>query len=477
MARIFRWYYAAVPIISLVVILWSVLSTPSWTGILPVEDGWSADPAADESHRFSGESDPNCKDFPHHRLTDIQVVLRVGSTQPLDQVLSHLNNVTNCISNLIIISDKEEQLGDTSHRTHDIIADLPEVYWHDESSDLQAHRRINNPESSDEPVTGRDGWLLDRFKFLPMVEYAFDQNEEAQWFYFVEADTYVVWDTLFRLLDRYDARKEWYIGSPSPGRKMENDKKTYFAYGGTGILLSRPAIKKLIYRKSDGVHGESAEPPLTEEWAQLVKDDCCGDSVLGFALANKGIFLSGLYPIFNPHPLHGIPFGPSGKQYWCQPVLSLHKSSLSDIPMLSKFLNRRPKDLPWLYADVLDYLHIADTTGTRQHWQNADWNGFDEEPDSPVHKSLEACAAGCHTHGECFQWTYHSKESWGREPSEKKCSFVRSIRLGSPKEPETTPKTRSTWTSGWDIASVKKWVNEMECADPEWVQPSVQRIY
>jgi hypothetical protein len=345
MARIFHWYYTTVPAISLIVILWSLLNTPSWTGILPVEDGWSAGPAADEPHRLSGQSDVNCKDFPYHRLADIQVVLRLGSTHSLDQVLSHVNNVTNCISNLIVVSDKEEQLGDTSHRTHDIIADLPEVYWHDDNPDIQAHRRINNPESSDEPVTGRDGWLLDRFKFLPMVEYAFGQNENAKWFYFVEADTYIVWDTLFRLLDRYDARKEWYIGSPSPGRTMENGKKTYFAYGGTGILLSGSAIKKLVHRRSDHMDEKLAEPSLTEKWAQLVKDDCCGDSVLGFALTNKGIFLSGLYPIFNPHLLHGIPFGPGAKQYWCQPVLSLHKSSPRDIPMLSKFLHQRSKDV------------------------------------------------------------------------------------------------------------------------------------
>lgn len=345
MGRINRcWYYAVVPAISFAVVIWSLLNTSSWTGIRPVDkDRWSSGPAVDKL--LLAETELNCKDFPRHRLADIQIVLRVGATQPLDQVLSHVNNVTNCISNLIIVSDKEEQLGDTAHRTHDFIADLPEVYWHDEHPDLQAHARINNPEGQDEFATGRDGWLLDRFKFLPMVEYAFQQNEEAKWFYFVEADTYIVWDTLFRLLDRYDVQKEWYMGSPSPGRMMENEKKTYFAYGGTGILLSRPAVNKLVHRKSDSTHGNFVEPSITEQWAQLVKDDCCGDSVLGFALANKGIFLSGLYPMFNPHPLHGIPFGPGANPYWCQPVLSLHKSSPYDIPRLSNFLHRRPKDV------------------------------------------------------------------------------------------------------------------------------------
>ncbi|KAH8690280.1 hypothetical protein BGW36DRAFT_433230 [Talaromyces proteolyticus] len=244
---------------------------------------------------------------------------------------------------------------------------------------------------------------------------------------------------------------------------MDDGKKTYFAYGGTGILLSNPAIKKFVHRTRDHVHGNFTEPSITEKWAQLAKDDCCGDSVLGFALANQGIFLSGLYPMFNPHPLHGIPFGPSAKPYWCQPGLTLHKSW--------------PRALPVLYADIVDYLSLANITEERQHWQNSDWAGFEEGPESPVNIDTSACAEGCHTHSECFQWTFFSKISWGKEPSERKCTFVRSIRLGSPKDPEVTLTSRSVWTGGWDLVKVKGWVNGVECADPEWVEPSIEKIY
>lgn len=109
--------------------------------------------------------------------------------------------------------------------------------------------------------------------------------------------------------------------SPSPGHEL-NGEKTWFAYGGDGFILSRPAIRHLVSQnliQNDDEPNDlnRTELPLTERWAALVKEDCCGDSVLGFALANKGIFVSGLYPIFNAHALHGIPFGPSNKPYWC----------------------------------------------------------------------------------------------------------------------------------------------------------------
>jgi hypothetical protein len=115
----------------------------------------------------------------------------------------------------------------------------------------------------------------------------------------------------------------------------------------------------------------------------------------------------------------------------------------------------------------------------RSDWQNSDWGGFEEGPESPVHESMDACAQGCHDHAECFQWTYWSELSvweW-KSPSKTKCTFVRSIRLGSHKDREQTYITASTWTSGWDTEKITKWANETVCAEPEWVEPSLERIY
>ncbi|KUL90544.1 hypothetical protein ZTR_00053 [Talaromyces verruculosus] len=500
MRLIRRQYLGLVPFATLCFIFGTIYSTHSWTSTQQLnKDRWSQRPGDQETQQYhNGQNydDPNCADFPRDRLRDIQIVLRIGSTQPFDQISSHINNITNCISNLIVISDRVEEIGN-GFWSHDIIADLPKVYWEgidkdddetDQTAGLKAYANINKGDSSwkqgkhaNDRLTHRQGWLLDRFKFLPMVEYAYNVNPSAKWFYFIEADTYVVWDTLFRLLDRYDPQQQWYFGSPSPGREL-NGEKTWFAYGGNGFILSRTAIQRLVSKdpvKSTDESGNAnrTELSLTERWAGLVKSDCCGDSVLGFALANKGVFLSGLYPIFNPHPLHGIPFGPSGKPYWCQPVLSLHKTWPGDVPGLTQFVKDHTSKQPLVYTDLFKYLNL-DQVAQRDDWQNSEWNGFEEAPEAPVHETIEACAAGCHAHGECFQWTYWTETSWKyKSIPKKKCTFVRSIRLGTHKDREESWTTTAVWTSGWDIEKISKWAKDNACGEPEWVEPSLQRIY
>ncbi|EED19855.1 conserved hypothetical protein [Talaromyces stipitatus ATCC 10500] len=360
-------YLSLVPVAALFFIFGTIYSTHRWESTRQLnKDQWTqrlGNQGTQQSHNGQNYDDPNCVDFPRDRLRDIQIVFRIGSTQPFDQISSHINNITNCISNLIVISDRVEEIGN-GFWSHDIIADLPKVYWEgidkdddetDQTAGLKAYANINKGDSSwkqgkyaSDRLTHRQGWLLDRFKFLPMVEYAYNVNPQAKWFYFIEADTYVVWDTLFQLLEQYDSRQAWYMGSPSPGRQLHGET-TWFAYGGDGFILSRSAIQRLVTK--DPVKDEESnntnrtELSLTERWADIVKSDCCGDSVLGYALVRKGILLSGLYPIFNPHPLHGIPFGPSGKPYWCQPVLSLHKTWPGDVSALTQFVKHRSNEV------------------------------------------------------------------------------------------------------------------------------------
>ncbi|KAH8690281.1 hypothetical protein BGW36DRAFT_433231 [Talaromyces proteolyticus] len=174
MTRMSRWYYAAVPAIAFIVVVWSLCWTPSWTGILSIDQSrWSSNPL-----RMNSNGPRLQKKLPAVALSNITA--------------SQRSSITNCVSNMIIVSDKEEQMSPSFQPEHDIISDLPEVYWDKENVDLQAYERIYSMNGLKEPTTRRDGWLLDRFKFLPMMEYAYERNEAARWFFFVEADTYIV---------------------------------------------------------------------------------------------------------------------------------------------------------------------------------------------------------------------------------------------------------------------------------------------
>ncbi|RHZ52634.1 glycosyltransferase family 31 protein [Aspergillus thermomutatus] len=412
---------------------------------------FSNSPHANEL-RGNSDGDNLCDSFPLYLLPRVQVVLKIGSTEPPSRVDTHLTTVTRCITNLIVFSDHESEI--KGHRVHDILATLPDSFWGN-TSDFQAYSALQRGES--ETVGASQGWKLDRFKFLPMVERAYEMNPTAKWFVFLESDTYFVWDNLFRLLDQFDPSLPLYFGSPTAGKG-----RSFFAYGGAGFVLSTAAVQKLVARRV-GRGSVYSQPPLNQQYEGLVKEDCCGDSVLGWALYQSGVKLSGMWPMFNPHPLHGIPFD---ERHWCQPVISMHKLSLEDMTELVRWekQRRRGRKLPLLYADLFEYTKLG-TVEYKTDWDNGDWGGWQEPSHSPAHSSLEACTKACHEHPECFSYTYdHSGH----------CIFVPSIRLGAHK-PATEDTSRLS--AGWDLEKIKQWRDAHKCRRPQWVKPSTDRIF
>lgn len=311
----------------------------------PEPDFWSWEGPSRFSHAVS-ENDTSdiCAGFPTYMFSKIQVVLKIGASEPSERVHAQIASVTKCIPSLIVVSDLEQELLGQYH-AHDIIAALPKSY-HVDNPDFDAYD-VQKGRYVDARLEAGDGWRLDRFKFLPMVERAYEMNMGAQWFVFLEADTYIVWDNLIRLLEHFDPSTPLYMGSPSPGRQRADGQTVWFAYGGTGFVLSTAAVQALLSRKV-GSHGEYIQPPVNEQYEEIVKRDCCGDSVLGWALFEKGVNLSGLWPLFNPHPVHGVPFS---EAYWCQPVISMHKSFPNDMIELSTWEQKRSREVRRFQSD------------------------------------------------------------------------------------------------------------------------------
>ncbi|KAI0010909.1 hypothetical protein F4779DRAFT_575954 [Xylariaceae sp. FL0662B] len=292
-----------------------------------------------------------CRSFPNHLLQHmIQPVLKIGHTENRDKVEAQLTSVSACVEDLLIFSDLDE----TIHGRHviDILQDLPAAYHYDNPHFVNYTylRHLGPAPTNDLAYAANDtltinGWVLDKYKFLPMVVRAWTMRPNRQWYFFYETDTYVFWDNVFRFLQNLDHDTPLYIGSPSPGR-LENAEDrgstSFFANGGPGFALSRAAVFKLLARKV-GKEGDYLEAPLTHRWLDLMKNDPCGDSILGWALHKVGIKLSGFWPLFNPHALHTIPFP---QQYWCQPVLTLHKTKPEDMGKLWLWeQNRRIADV------------------------------------------------------------------------------------------------------------------------------------
>lgn len=280
----------------------------------------------------------SCCILPTSRLPEFQVVFKMGASESMDQVYSNLNHTSKCISNVLVVSDKEQKVG--RFHAHDVIADLP-PWYRKHNKELEDYDKLNKPDTDASSISYANGHRLDKFKFLPMIEYAYKANPTAKWFIFLEADTFIAWNNVFQLLDQYNHSLPLYFGSPAPGRILPHGEKTWFAHGGTGYVLSSAAMDLLVSR-TNSLHGQYL-PRLSEQFQTLIKEDCCGDSVLGYALAWKGIPLTGLNPMFNPHSLHMLSFSTAS---WCVPIISIHKAQGQDIAGLSDFVAAKNKSIP-----------------------------------------------------------------------------------------------------------------------------------
>lgn len=137
-----------------------------------------------------------CKSFPTHLLDKVQVVLKTGTGESA-KTKAHLDTVSSCITNILVFSDLEEIIG--GHQSIDILADLPPSYSN--NADFAAYSVQKQAHFERKPIGySVKGWKLDRFKFLPMVDKAYQMRPHADWYVFIEADVYYFWGTLFGYL-------------------------------------------------------------------------------------------------------------------------------------------------------------------------------------------------------------------------------------------------------------------------------------
>jgi hypothetical protein len=276
-----------------------------------------------------------CQNFPTHLLDEIQVVLKVSSSDA-SATKAHLSTVSSCITNLVIVGDREERVGD--RRVIDILAELPKSY---EVNNLDFQAYVDQKKAHIEGETVKESqrsFKLDRFKYLPMVDKAYATNPKAKWFVFLESDVYFFWDTLFRLLSQLESSSPHYLGEPHKG----SDGR-YFAYGGAGFVLSQGLMKKLIPPKTASAADVPRDSRLSHRFEDWVKEEQRGDAVLSYAIQNAtGVKLAALHPTFSSYQLKDIK---TTRDRWCYPLLSLHQLKPEQMENLWKWERTRQYNL------------------------------------------------------------------------------------------------------------------------------------
>ncbi|KAK7946646.1 glycosyltransferase family 31 [Apiospora aurea] len=423
--------------------------------------------------------DDLCRSFPQQKLAHlVQPVLKFGHGDQPARVESQLSSVSACLQDLLIFSDYEETI--SGRHVYDVIATTPASYRRDNPdfiNYLTLHGLNENGTvlKPGEPRPEVNGWIIDKYKFLPMIEQAWALRPNKRWYFFYESDTYVVWDNVFRLLENLDADTPMYLGSPSPGRHTDKDEVTFFANGGPGYVLSRGAMKKLLARKV-GKDGDYVEAPLSHRWLGLLRHECCGDSVLGWALFSAGVAISGLWPMFSPNAPHNIPFG---HRHWCQPMLTMHKMKPEYMVDFWKWEHvRRNRDTPLLYRDAWEHEHAEQGLASREiaiDWDNRGWGEYQ----TAMFKDYNECAKFCVEDTRCLQWLWHLDT----------CRLAEAAVVGVPRSPEVegdAPRLPEgqTWTveqsrfvSGWNMERIERFGQENNCEVVEWLRPSTTRMF
>ena len=274
---------------------------------------------------------------------ELFVVLKTGATELHHKLPIHFNTTLKCIPHYAIFSDMAEEVnGHTIHDALDTVSD--EVSREAEEFTLYHKMREyhnmgkNISDVMRSPDDTKTAWNLDKWKFLPMMVKAYELRDDAKWYVFVEADTYILYSNLLMYLEHLRPEQDWYIG----GQTWIDDD--VFAHGGTGFVISNPAMKKLTAMLK--AEKEEMEKMTLREWA--------GDLVLSKALKKVGISLTQTWPIFQGETPSTLDFT---ERHYCYPVVSYHHVNAEWVQFLWDF------EQEWIKTNVSQHFNKAPISG------------------------------------------------------------------------------------------------------------------
>jgi hypothetical protein len=278
-----------------------------------------------------------------------------------------------------------------------------------------------------------------------MMEITAHMRPDSRWFVFVELDTYVNWDNMYRFLDRFDPESAHYFGSP-----IWPPKKTVFAHGGSGFVLSRGALNKLVARGR--MFAENQDFPGTHLFGKPVSTMCCGDEVLGQVLKECGVPLRGYWPMFNGEKPTTVRFD---WEQWCEAIVTLHHVADTDFDKLKLWeATREHPEKPLTFEELFTMVE------PKLVEQVDDWSNMSEDVTltSPhaAAMSFDTCLAACLKDDNCMQYEHYGET----------CRFSYSIRLGHAQGSDGKTK----WVSGWVKDRIKAFqAQHSPCAGAHFV--------
>lgn len=293
-------------------------------------------------------TDPASKQSPNTTVSpdDILLIIKTGADTIWRRMPLHLTTTlrTNRVPNTVIYSDLNEQLS-TNISAIDILANVSSIIQEFDPSAYDAyldqqnerhintyreHARLPGDEPPDATAGNQPGWLLDKYKFLPMLEHAQASWPGLKWYIYIEDDTYIFMDNILKYLSTLGTDDE-----PSYYGAYSGEGNNTFAQGGSGLIFSRSLISTIF---------SGPNTPTLSTYGNETSQACCGDTMLGKVLRDYDVYVNrGTYGTgsFRPEPAWKTGFD---AWTWCTPVFTFHHLHQRDMVQLSE-LERKQKDL------------------------------------------------------------------------------------------------------------------------------------
>ncbi|OTB01144.1 glycosyltransferase family 31 protein [Hypoxylon sp. CI-4A] len=412
-------------------------------------------------HRPAGSSSgirgrhnlPSCDSL--KGIDDVFVSLRTGFSEAPRKLPAHFTTTLRCVPHYGLYSDYDEYIDGrhVSNALDEIDPDIVATH-----SDFQYYRRLL--EGGKEAFTqqelsqwsaakntngGRDspGWRLDKWKFLPLAEKALRQKPDAKWYIFIESDTYILWQSMLEWLSHFDPSEPHYMGM-----QMQIGD-VIFAYGGGGIVISNPALTKVVEHRKE--NQKFYDEFTAAHWA--------GDCVLGKTLADAGVKLLWSYPNLAGDQPNDVDFnstfGGADKKPWCYYAASYHHIPPTEFPKFANFeYHWSKKDtLPPHHRDVFRYFVLPYLTSERIDWDNL------SDTDQLDATTLDDCRSICENDPYCLQFSF----------SDRYCKTSTALKLGH----QAFEDAEERVISGWIMDRVKNYAKRMDatCNHENWILP------
>jgi hypothetical protein len=296
----------------------ATLTTSSSISVSGTVEQFPGESPAGKVSKVQGERE-NCSTLAG--ADDIFIILKAGSNDIYQKLPIHLLTLLKCAPHYAVFSDLEHYVG--LQRIRDAIAPISSKVK-ESREEFAYYRKIQRSFEDGEDLAAleedavgddRDGWNLDKWKWLPMIRTVFNEHPNMKWYFIIEPDTAVLWNNLLLWIQQLNSTDLIYSGSQNSLGDLA------FAHGGSGVLISNAAMKQLM----------AEYPSHVDQWESETAENCCGDVMLAKQFRDAGVQLTASFPITQGEAPLTIDWN---GRHMCAPIVTWHHVSSMDIDML-----------------------------------------------------------------------------------------------------------------------------------------------